>query len=92
MLNQLVIAGEIIEIKDGSLTIRNNEDGETFRFNLTPNSFNKIQMSLTEGDIIAVKGRLHSNSRNEFSVSIDKMFGLTKDGLEKVKANNEHIR
>lgn len=83
MLNQVVLVGRIIDVKDNVLKMNIPErDAEDVRVNieLTEDMLNNVKKYVAAGDLVGVKGKIVNNTRKGIKIRASKITFLSSKG------------
>lgn len=83
MLNQVVLVGRIMDIKDNVLKMNIPErDAEDIRVNveLTEDMANNMKEYVAVGDLVGVKGKIANNARKGMKIKASKITFLSSKG------------
>lgn len=83
MLNQVVLVGRIMDIKDNVLKMNIPErDAEDIRVNveLTEDMVNNMREYVAVGDLVGVKGKIVNNARKGMKIKASKITFLSSKG------------
>ena len=83
MLNQVVLVGRIMDIKDNVLKMNIPErDAEDIRVNveLTGGMANNMKEYVAVGDLVGVKGKIANNARKGMKIKASKITFLSSKG------------
>ena len=83
MLNQVVLVGRVIDLKDNVLKMNIPErDAEDIRVNveLTEDMLNNVKKYVAVGDLVGVKGKIVNNARKGMKIKASKITFLSSKG------------
>lgn len=83
MLNQVVLVGRIVDVKNNVLKMNIPErDAEDIRVNveLTEGMMNNVKEYVAAGDLVGVKGKIANNTRKGMKIKASKITFLSSNG------------